>query len=204
MTIAELSDSLLSWVLIYGPIVLFIALFLGAIGVPIPGTFMVIASGAFVRQGALNLYSAITLALLGAMLGDTIIYGVGRFARTPIKQRFGQSTSWQKAETTFVRWGGLAIYLTRWLFTPIAVPTNLVAGSGGYPFWKFVLYDLSGEITWLILFGGLGYAFSSQWEALSQLISDFSGVIIGLAVIGVGVFFLLRPKNQREQSRRLV
>ena len=60
------------------------------------------------------------------------------------------------------RRGGIAIYLTRWLFTPLALPTNLIAGSSGYPFWKFLLFDIAGEITWILLYGGLGYAFGSQ------------------------------------------
>ena len=99
---------------------------------------------------------------------------------------------WQKAEAYFNRQGGIAIYLTRWLFTPLAVPTNLIAGSSGYPFWKFLMFDISGELTWIILYGGLGYAFGSQWELISNFISDFSGLLVGLVVLGVGVYLMFR------------
>ena len=70
-----------------------------------------------------------------------------------------------------------------------------MAGSAGYPYPRFISYDLAGELTWLLLFGGLGYAFSSQWEAMSQFISDFSGVLVGAAILGVGLFFLFRRQR---------
>lgn len=192
LSISDLTDQFLTWFITFGSPMLALALLLGALGIPLPGTFFVIASGAFMRQGVLDMYSTPFLALLGAVTGDTLSYGLGRFARVGIKRRFGQSAAWQRAETTLEQRGGIAVYLTRWLLTPIAVPTNLVAGSGGYPLWKFLVYDVSGEITWLLLFGGLGYAFGSQWEAISQFVSDFSGVLVGVAAVGVGIYGLFR------------
>lgn len=194
-SLAELSDSLLSWIVIYGTPIIFLALLLGAMGLPSPGTLLVLAAGAFVRQGVLDLPSAFTFALLGALLGDSMSYGMGRFARGPILNRFGNSPTWQKAETNLRRRGGIAVYLTRWLLTPIAIPTNLVAGSAGYPFSRFIVFDLAGELTWLLLFGSIGYAFSSQFEAISEFIGDFSGVLVGLVIIAGGVFIVFRRQR---------
>ncbi len=188
----DLNELVLTWAIVYGSPMVAVALLLGAIGIPLPGTLLVIASGAFVRQGVLDIYSTPLLALAGAVSGDIIVYGVGRFARVWINKRFGQSSAWQKAEDYFNRRGGIAIYLTRWLFTPLAVPTNLIAGSSGYPFLKFLAFDVAGELTWIALYGGLGYAFGSQWELISDFISNFSGLLVGLVVLGVGVYILFK------------
>jgi membrane-associated protein len=204
MNLTDLNDLLLSYLIIYGSPMLAGALLLGALGIPVPGTLIVIAAGAFVRQGVLDIYSTPSLGLVGAVAGDTIVYGLGRFARVWIQKRFGQSAVWQKAEAYFRRRGGIAIYLTRWLFTPLAVPTNLIAGSSGYPFWKFLLFDVSGELTWIALYGSLGYAFGSQWELISDFISDFSGLLLGIVILGAGVYFLFRlrkrPALEKAQS----
>ncbi len=91
----------------------------------------------------------------------------------------------------------MAASATRWLLTPIAVPVNLVAGTSGYRLWSFVGYDLAGELTWFLLYGTLGYIFGSQWEAISTFVSDFSGVIVGVAALLIGVWLLLKPKKER-------
>jgi membrane protein DedA with SNARE-associated domain len=196
MSELDLTQLDLKWAVSYGSPMVAVILLLGALGIPVPGTLLVIASGAFVRQGVLDIYLTPALALSGSVIGDTIIYGLGRFARGWIERRFGQSAGWQKSADFFARRGGLAIYLTRWLITPLAVPTNLIAGSSGYPFWKYLLFDVTGELTWIVLYGGLGYAFGSQWELINQFISDFSGLILGVAMLGAGVFLVFRWKRQ--------
>jgi membrane protein DedA with SNARE-associated domain len=42
------------------------------------------------------------------------------------------------------------------------------------------------------LYGGLGYAFGSQWELISDFISDFSGLLVGLLILGAGLYLLFR------------
>ncbi|MGB5445610.1 MAG: DedA family protein [Psychromonas sp.] len=192
---ADLSDSLLTYTVTYGSPMLFILLLIGAAGIPIPGTFLVLAAGAFVRQGVLDIYSVVGFAFFGAVLGDSLSYWMGRFARQFIQQRFGKLPAWQKAEANFYLRGGLAIYLTRWLLTPLAIPTNLIAGSAGYSYSRFLVFDIAGEITWLLVFGSLGYAFSSRLEVLNELISSFSGVLLGMVLFALGLFLTYRKKR---------
>lgn len=192
MTEFDLTELVLSWVTTYGSPMVAGILLVGALGVPVPGTLLVIASGAFVRQEFLSLYTTPIFGLIGAVAGDTIVYSVGRFARVWIENRFGRTAAWTRARDFFEQRGGLAIYLTRWLLTPVAVPTNLVAGSSGYPFVKFLLFDMAGELTWILLYGGLGYLFGSQWELISEVISNFTGVIVGVLLLAAGVYLLVR------------
>lgn len=193
---SNLEDLILNYMVSYGSPVVALALFLGALGIPVPGTLLVIASGAFVRQEVLSLYSTPLMGLLGAVAGDTVVYGVGRFASIWIEKRFGGSAGWKKARDYFDQRGGAAIYLTRWLVTPLAVPVNLIAGSSRYPLSKFLLFDVSGELTWIVLYGGLGYAFGSQWELISEFISNFSGLIVGVLAVGAGVYMLFRFRKK--------
>jgi len=192
MTDIDLNALILAWIIEYGPLVVSAALLVGALGVPVPGPIIVIAVGAFVRQELLSLYSTPFLALGGAVIGDITVYGVGRFANRWIEQKFGQSATWQKSRDYFEQRGGIAIYLTRWLVTPLAIPTNLIAGSSGYPFVKMLMFDVAGEVTWITLYGGLGYSFGSQWELISEFISNFSGLIVSVLAIGVGIYMLIR------------
>ncbi|MBC8074486.1 MAG: DedA family protein [Chloroflexales bacterium] len=192
MSIGDLQDWLLTMIVTYGVLALAGVLFLGGLGVPLPTTLTVLAGGAFVQQGVLDLAPALALAFVGVVLGDTLSYGIGRSLRRPIGRRYGQSAPWQRAEAYFARRGELAIYLTRCVLTAIALPINLIAGSSGYSLRRFVAYDALGELTWLVCYGALGYVFGSQWEAVSDLVSDFSGVIVGALIAGVGIYALVR------------
>ena len=199
MTDFSLTDFFLTGIVTYGPLIFGLALFVGAVGVPVPGTLFVLATGAFVQQGVVSWATAAGLGLAGVVLGDSIGYGLGYFAGDWGRRRFGQSTAWQEAQRSFERRGGSAIYLTRFLLTPLAVPVNVIAGGSGYRFWRFSTFDVAGELTWLILYGGLGYVFGSQWEAISEFISDFSGVLVGVVIFAVGIYFWRRqqrPKNK--------
>jgi membrane protein DedA with SNARE-associated domain len=181
----------LGWIVAYGSPVVGGILFLGGLGVPLPATLIVIASGAFIRQNLLDLYSTPILGLIGTILGDILLYALGYFASGNIEKRFGNSNAWKNAHKLVERRGGVAIFLTRWLLTAVAVPTTLIAGSGGYRFSRFLSYDLLGELTWILLYGGLGYAFGSQWELISDFISNFSGFILGALALGLGIYLLV-------------
>ena len=61
-------------------------------------------------------------------------------------------------------------------------------------------YDSFGEFTWIILYGGLGYLFGSQWELVSDFISNFGGLILGLVILGVGIWLGFRRKRSLENE----
>ena len=197
----NLTDVFLTAMTTYGPVTLGVAMFMGTLGIPVPLPILALAAGAFARHGSLKWAVALFAALAGATLGDSLGYAVGRFAGEWAQRRFGKSPGWAKAEARFHREGGLAIYITRFLLTPLAVPTNLIAGSSGYPFRRFLLLTLAGTLTFLLFFGGTGYAFGRQWEAIGKYITSYFGWLIGAALVGAVVYFLVRGWYQNRRSR---
>jgi membrane-associated protein len=187
-----MSEWLLTQVINYGAPILGAIVFFGALGIPFPATIIVIAVGAFCRQGFLSWPSTGLIALTCVVLGDCLSYAMGYYAREPILQRFRDSDKWMQAENAFRRWGGMSVLLTRFLITGIAVPVNLIAGTGNFPFRRFLLYDLAGETIWIFGYGGLGYLFGPQWEVVSAFLSDMSGLLLGLLLLGVGIWLGLR------------
>lgn len=188
----DITSLALNWMATYGSPMVAGLLFLGALGIPVPATLIVIASGAFIRLSLMDAYSTPTFGYLGTIAGDVLLYAIGYFASGWIERRFGETTAWKSAHLMFERRGGVAIFLTRWLLTAIALPVTLIAGSSSYRFRKFVILDILGELTWVVLYGGLGYAFGSQWELISDFISDFSGFVAGALVLGIGIYLFIK------------
>jgi len=190
--VTDLTDFFLTGMLVYGPSVLALALLLGALGAPLPGTLLVLAAGAFARDAVFNWPLAAALALLGVAIGDSIGYFVGRYGERYIPRRIRENASWRQAQDTFNQKGGIAIYLTRFLLTPLAVPTNLIAGGSKYAFGRFLAFDLAGELTWVVIYGSLGYAFAGSWEAINELAGSVGGMLIGVIALGGGIYWLVR------------
>ena len=182
-----MSNFLLTQIINYGAPLLGLILFLGALGVPLGTSVVVIAAGAFSQQGVLSWPNAMLIGLVGAVIGDVLSYSIGYYAKSWTQKRFGNSPIWNNASESFQKRAGLAIFLTRWLITAVAIPTNLIAGESGYKFSHFLFYDIIGELTWLLLYGGLGYLFGSQWELVYDFISNFGGLALGLVIFGFGI-----------------
>lgn len=193
----SLSEFFLTALLSYGSPIVMVALFLNALGAPIGGSLLVLAGGAFVQQGVLDWPTVLLFGFTGTVLGDSSSYSIGRLAKRWVHRKFGHTDTWQTAQIKFDRRGGTATYLTRFLLTPLAVPTNLIAGSSGYAFWRFLFYDVAGEITWFTLYGGLGFIFGSNWEVINQFLNDVSGLLAGLVLLALGVYFLRRYRRSR-------
>jgi hypothetical protein len=122
--------------------------------------------------------------------------GLGRFAGVRIPPSTRASALWARAAALFTRWGLLGIYLTRFLLTPVALPVNLLAGSRRYPWPRYLAAVVAGEATWVGLFGGAGYAFSQQWESISNLVADAGGILLGGALVVVASRWLWRRRQQ--------
>jgi membrane protein DedA with SNARE-associated domain len=199
-----MSDYLLTQIINNGAPLFGLILFLGALGVPVPTSILLVAAGAFSQQGFLDWPSIAIFGLAGAVAGDTVSFGMGFYAKNWVSKRIDGSPTWRNARDTFETRAGMAVFLTRFLVTALAVPTNLIAGGSGFKFRRFLPYDLFGEIMWIILYGGLGYWFGSEWELVGDFINDFGGLILGLVILGVGIWLGLRKRKSMEDANEKI
>jgi membrane-associated protein len=183
----------------YGvPMLIFIS-YIGSLGIPFPITMVIIAAGALSRTGLLDWRLAILACLMGSALADNGEYMLGRIAQPWLKQRFGQKTVWQQAQSMINRQGGWAILLTRFWLTPLAPAVNVIAGSR-YPYVRFLFYDLLGQLVWVLVYGGLGYLFAAQGQRISQAASTFSGLSVALFFLAFGIYSLVWRRKVRPAS----
>jgi membrane-associated protein len=69
------------------------------------------------------------------------------------------------------------VFLSRWLFSPLGPYINLIAGGTRMGWARFTLPAALGEVVWVVVYVGIGYAFGSNLAA----IGDFLGNLVGLA-----------------------
>jgi len=198
-----MTDFLLLWVSDYGLPVIFAATLLSCFALPMPSSLMMMAGGAFSASGDLVLWQVCTAALTGAMIGDQTGYflarrGGGEKLWARLRALPHSAKLMARAEAFLHKRGGWAVYLTRWLFSPLGPYVNLIAGATGLRWLRFTLADLAGEVTWVAVYVTLGYAFGSQIEELSDTLGSVIGALTaGVMTVLLGRALLLSRRRAR-------
>ena len=186
-----MTDLLLDLVAQYGLIILAGTIFLAALGAPVPGTVLLVLSGAYAASGDMEPVSVVLVAFLAAVAGDISAFAIGYKGGEWLQGRLrssGLGKQIGKAEAAMAKWGGLGVFLSRWLVAPIGPTLNYVAGIGRFSWQRFVLWDVLGEMMWVGIYVGIGMLFSASALALVDMIASASWVIIG----ALGMWFMGR------------
>jgi membrane protein DedA with SNARE-associated domain len=202
-----ITDQVLAALLLYGLPVLFGVILICSIGVPFPISLMLVAAGSFVEQGEMKLWQVIAVASVGAVLGDQIAYGLsrwgGRRVVNRITRKIGGAAKIKQAEALTKRWSGAGIFLSRWLLTALGPWVNIASGMAAYPWRRFLLWDVLGEVLWVILYVGIGYAFSNRVQTIAEILGNLTCVIVGLivtVVLGWQLLRYVRPKPEPDAA----
>lgn len=179
-----MSEFLLEWFTAYGLPLFFAVLVISSAGVPFPITLLLIVAGSFVEQGDMQLWQVVSIGIAGAVLGDQIGYFLGRFGGRAlverITNRFGGEEKVKKAENFTNRWGGMGIFFSRWLVTPLGPWLNLTSGTAKFSWAKFAFWGVLGETIWVLIYVFLGKIFSDRVQEVSELMGNISWGIVGL------------------------
>ncbi len=202
-----LNEYVLQGLVQYGLPVLFATILFASTGVPLPATLLLLTAGSFVDQGTFNMGWVVGLTTSAAVLGDHVGYGIGRWGNgrllATISRWGGGAQKIAQAEQVARRWGGLGIFLSRWLMTPIGPVINLTSGMARYPLPAFFCFDLVGEIVWVMLYVTMGRLFSDQVQTLSAALGNFTWVIVGVLLMVVLGRYLIRPAQPATVSERV-
>jgi len=197
----SITDQVLAALLVYGLPVLFGVILICSVGVPFPISLMLVAAGSFVEQGELKLWQVIAVASVAAVLGDQIAYGLSRWGGRRLidrlSRRIGAEAKIKQAEALTKRWSGAGIFLSRWLVTALGPWVNVASGIAAYPWQRFLLWDVLGEVLWVVIYVGIGYAFSNRVQVIAEILGNLSWVIVGLIVtviLGWQLVRYVRPK----------
>ena len=206
----SITDQLLAALSLYGLPVLFVVITVAAAGIPMPVTLMLVAAGSFVELGEMKLWEVITVASAAAVLGDQIGYGLGLWGGARIAERMRRRPNGEakiaQARTFAKRWGDAGIFFSRWLVTPMGPWLNLTCGMASYSWRRFFIWDVAGEVLWVVLYVMLGKVFSGRVQALLDILGNLAWVIVGLVaatILGWQILRYLRPREQSSITKTL-
>ncbi|MEV8465870.1 VTT domain-containing protein [Fluviibacterium sp. DFM31] len=195
-----MSADLLALVPLYGAWVILLTTFLSCLAVPVPTSLIMLAGGGFVASGDLSLLHVGGGALLGAVLGDQAGFLIGRRGGSGLVTRLGRRPSRAavvgRARAALARWGGVSVFLSRWLFSPLGPYVNFVGGAGGLPWRVFSIWSVAGESIWVTIYVSLGASFAGRLDQIAEIATSTAGVLAaGLVTLGLGWLIWRRPRG---------
>ncbi|MDI3314071.1 MAG: DedA family protein [Mycobacterium sp.] len=174
-----------------------------SLGVPLPGEIVLVSAALLSSNHELAVHPVAVGAagVLGAALGDSIGYGVGRRLGMPLfdwlarrfPKHFGPGHV-VFAERLFDRWGVRAVFFGRFIAL-LRIFAGPLAGALKMRYPRFLAANVSGAICWA---GGTTALVYYAGVAAERWLERFSWIALIVAVIfGLGAAALLRERTSR-------
>ncbi|HTI34450.1 MAG TPA: DedA family protein [Miltoncostaea sp.] len=165
----------------------------------LPGETAIVAAAVLAADGQLNILLVILAGAVGAVLGDSTAYWIGRAGGGSIKRavmRFAGRERLEAAERMVERQGPALVVVGRFL-PGIRIAINLSCGAGQMAYPRFLVFDAIGAVLWATQAALLGYfagkAFADQlWVAFL--------VAFGVTVL-VGGFVAVKERRRVQAER---
>ena len=187
-----MTEWLLGLVPAYGGWLLAGATFLSCLALPIPASILMLAAGGFAAAGDLTLAGSAGAALAGAVAGDQAGFVAGRVGGSGLLARLGaRAAPVGKAVELLARRGGVAVFLSRWLFSALGPYVNVAAGAAGQGWARFTLWGVAGEAVWVAVYVGAGWSVAGNLTAASGMAVDVLGFLAALAVAAGALWWLV-------------
>ena len=179
------------------------------VGFIFPGEIAVILGGVAASQGRAPLWAVMVAAVLGAIIGDSVGYLIGkRWGEHLLKGTIGRLPIIRKhidehlksARAYVLRRKGSAVFFGRFT-AALRVLVPGLAGMSDVHYPSFLLYNVMGGVLWGAGFAVLGDLAGASYKHVEKIAGRIGLLLLVLIVLGVVLSRVLR--RQRLRSARL-
>lgn len=171
-------------------------MFLESACIPIPSEMVLPLAGFMVADGKMTLLTANLVVATGSMLGSLLAYTVGYHGGRTFILKYGKyffvsSEHFYKAEKTFNKFGGAAVFFGR-LLPIIRTFISLPAGIARMDIKKFLGFSLIGMLPWNFILILLGFNLGQKYETIVRPIFKRFEYVVVIVLVLIIVFFIAR------------
>lgn len=190
----------------HGPTVLFLAVFVEQMGIPLPASPWLLAAGALSVSGTPHWYSALAAGASGSLLADAIWFYLGRRGGQRVlnllcRISLEPDSCVRRTQDLFTRYGMRGVIVAKFIpgLSTLAPP---MAGNSGMAAPRFFFFDGLGSLLYTGVFILVGAVFSRQLDqvlaALERLGTSALLLVVTLLALYFGYKFLQRHRLLNE------
>jgi len=155
----------------------------------LPGETAIVAGAVLAAAGTGSLYMVIAAGAVGAVIGDSVAFWVGRTGQGPIRRFVGRFAGHDRllAAERMVQRNGPALVLAGRFLPGLRIAINMACGAGQMSYPRFLAFDAAGATLWSLQAALLGYfagkAFADQiWVAfvVAFAVTGIVATVVGL------------------------
>src|SRR6266436_1411657 len=176
----------------HGAAVLFAAVFVEQMGVPLPAAPWLFAAGALVGAGEINGVMALGAAAIGSLLADLIWFYLGRYYGVRVlgllcRISLEPDSCVRRTQDVFTKYGMKGVIAAKFIpgLSTLAPP---LAGSSGVSAARFFSFDGAGSLLYVGAFILVGVLFSHQLEQVIDALANLGGSALALVGGLVGLY----------------
>jgi membrane protein DedA with SNARE-associated domain/rhodanese-related sulfurtransferase len=188
----------------HGYAVIFLMVFLEAIGLPVPAALALVAGGAAAASGVLRVPAVLLIAVVGMLLGDSLLYLLGNHMGWGLlgvlcRVSVSPETCILRSAESFYKRGRKTLLIAKFIpgVNTMAPP---LAGSMKMPFAQFLGLDLVGAALYTFVFGAIGFLFRDFVAAITRgfQAAGHTTALVGLfaLILFISYRVLLYSKNR--------
>ena len=194
----------------FGYISIFILITLENVFPPIPSEIILTFGGFMTTNTELTIPGVILIATAGSVAGAMILYWIGRFFDVKRLEKFinrwghllgVKAKDIHRADKWFKRHGYRTVFFCR-MIPLIRSLISIPAGMSDMKFGMFLLFTTAGTLIWNTLLVCAGALLGESWEkilAFTEVYSDITYVLLGLAGVAVVVWLILKKRREIEE-----
>ena len=179
----------------WGYVLLFAVVALEAsafVGLVVPGETALLLAGVLVSQDRMRLWLVLVVAVVGAVLGDSAGYEIGRhlgdrLRGTWLGDKIGESR-WDRARKALRDHGGRAVLIGRWVGVLRAL-VPAAAGDSRLPYRTFLTWNVAGAVVWAPAIVVVGYFAGNAYQTVDRFLGWGTLGILAAAIV---VWFVVR------------
>ena len=182
----------------YGYPAVFVAVGVEGMLIPAPGQTLLIAAAIDAVHGGLSIVALVALALLAAVLGNSIGYLIGRIGGRPLLKKLPISEArLDRVDALFRRHGGWFILAARF-FDGSRQLNGVMAGMLEMPWWRFSFWNLLGALIWVAVWGLGTYWLDRDIGQVLAVLKRIEPLVIALLVAALvaGLVYLWRRRHR--------
>jgi membrane-associated protein len=164
----------------------------------LPGDSLLFVAGTLAAAGGMDVGLLIVLLCIAAILGDSVNYAVGKHVgdRMVKSGRFIRQEHIDRTHAFYEKYGGKTIVIAR--FVPIVRTfAPFVAGIGKMDYKRFLVFNVTGGILWVLSLTTAGYFFGN----LPIVKNNLSLVVLGIVVASIMPAVIEYVRHRRAAAR---